>query len=124
MTGGQFSAATAALIEARAKGRCEYCGREAPTWQIHHRRPRGMGGTKRPGTAGAANGVLTHHWCHTRIERERAESREIGFLLYQGDTPEMIPILINQEWVRLNNDGTKDACIGAHDPSMTAEPHE
>lgn len=81
-----------------------------------------MGGTKRPSRA--ANGVLVHHYCHTRIERERSESREIGFLLYQGDNPELMPVLIGQEWVRLNDDGTKSACIGAHDPSMTAEPHE
>ena len=122
MAGGQFSAATTALIEARAKGLCEYCGRPAETYQIHHRRPRGMGGTKRPSMA--ANGVLVHGWCHTRIEHNRSESRELGFLLYQGDNPEMIPVLINQEWVRLCDDGTKAACIGAHDPSMTGQPHE
>ena len=83
-----------------------------------------MGGTKRPGTAGAANGVLVHGWCHTRIEHNRAESREIGFLLYQGDTPEMIPILINQEWVRLNNDGTTSSCLADHIESSSVSPHE
>ncbi len=122
MAAGQFNAKTTALIEARAKGFCEYCGREALTWQIHHRRPRGMGGTKRP--SGAANGVLVHGWCHTRIERERTESRSLGFLLYQGDNPEVIPVLINQEWVRLYDDGTTSSCLAGRTESSSVSPHE
>jgi len=45
-----------AIIEARAKGICERCQFTNVGLQIHHRRPRGMGGSKTPKRTGHPTG--------------------------------------------------------------------
>jgi 5-methylcytosine-specific restriction protein A len=76
----KFDKKTVATIEARAKQSCEVCGGVVGSFQIHHRRPRGMGGSKIEVVGSASNGVLVHPACHTRIE---------------------------SNWVILNEDGSK-----------------
>ena len=101
----RFSPATADKIRTRARWRCEKCGLPCPAGQIHHRRPRGMGGTKRKETGTTANGVLLHPRCHELIERHRAAAINEGWLVPQALDPVTVPVLMWDGWVYLDEQG-------------------
>jgi 5-methylcytosine-specific restriction protein A len=103
----KFSNKTKKILLARSKGLCEYCNKPVDTPQYHHRRPRGMGGTKRTNSGDPENGVVVHLHCHISIESDREQSLFSGFLVWQSHDPLTTPIVINGEWFLLNNDGTK-----------------
>ena len=93
----QFTKKTAQLIEDRANGYCEFCFYPATEeMQIHHRRPRGMGGSKDPVTASPANGVWVHYHCHRAIEENRQHSLATGYLVHQHRDPRDIPVMMPQ----------------------------
>jgi len=79
-------------------------------WSIHHRRPRGMGGTSAPDVnlpsnllTVCGNGV---EGCHGLIEAHRAAAYERGWLLRGGDVPSQVPILhALHNWCYLTDDG-------------------
>lgn len=105
MTG--FTGRVRAVIIARCGGYCEICGLERPE-EIHHRRARGMGGSKRPDTDWAANGLAVCSKCHALVEsnRNRDADRRNGFRLEQNDIPCRVPVLRHgAEWVLLDDDG-------------------
>ena len=77
-------------IVARANGRCESCGSIAMYNQIHHRRPRGMGGSRDPLSGSAANGLFVHPACHSKIESDRKQALENGQLVRQGIDPSTV----------------------------------
>jgi hypothetical protein len=104
-------------VIARAFGRCELCGtrlRSAGQWvaehSFHHRRPRGMGGTSRPESNGAANLLLLCGsgvtGCHGWIEEHRAVARAQGQLLSQTDDPAEVPV-----WLALPQHGIGPALL-------------
>jgi len=105
MTG--FSKQVRALVFERAHGVCEQCGATYPTaqYQYHHRRPRGMGGSKATDTNGAANCVLVCQQCHQFIESYRHEFLERGWLVAQGHKPAETPIWRHKQWVLLDDYG-------------------
>ncbi len=103
MTG--FSNATKRLVFLRAGGRCERCGWIEEASQYHHRRPRGMGGSRAADTNGAANCVLLCHYCHTDVESCRDVSLVAGFLVRQGSSPAETPVWRLKEWVLLDDFG-------------------
>lgn len=82
------------LVLLRCGGRCEVTGERlrAGQWSIHHRMPRGMGGTDRPDINGLANLVAVtgdgtrgvHGW----IESNRALARDLGWLVPREGGPE------------------------------------
>lgn len=94
-----------AIIE-RSGGRCEICGVAASQYHIHHRRPRGMGGSKMTESGSAANGILIHPHCHDSVEKNRSLAIENGWLVPQGHDPAYSPILRRGEWVTLTEDGS------------------
>ena len=103
----KFTGKTRHLIQDRAKHRCELCGtaiREAG--QIHHRKPRGMGGTKDLESRSAANGLYVHLKCHAKIESERWKAYQNDWLVRQYDASEKTPVLMWDGWKTLNADGT------------------
>jgi hypothetical protein len=102
----KFSAKTKELIKERAGERCELCGMRADTPQYHHRRPRGMGGTKRDESGDPANALFLHFACHEKIESHRLLSHEKGWLVYQHEEPTLIPVVIFGEWCLLFPDGS------------------
>lgn len=77
---------------------CERCGR-APGTNLHHRRPRGAGGSKDPATNLPSNllwlcGSGTTG-CHGWIESNRAAAIEHGWLLRSWQTPIESPVRIH-----------------------------
>ena len=74
--------------------------------QIHHRKARGMGGTKNPESRSAANGLLVHPSCHAWIESHREDAYEHGWLVHTWQEPSRIPVLRGHDWVVLRDDGT------------------
>jgi hypothetical protein len=93
------------IITARAKGGCEICFFSHPD-QIHHRRPRGAGGSKAPDTNLASNGIAICAACHRMVESNRELAFTNGWLVRQGHDPATVPVLRHgSEWVQLNNDG-------------------
>lgn len=91
------------MIVRRSQGVCERCG-AAPAVQIHHRRPRGMGGSSAADTNVASNGLAVCVACHREIEANRADSLKYGWLIRQGQNPAEIGVLRMGEWVLLRDD--------------------
>lgn len=101
-----FSAKVRDLIIARAGGYCERCGQRAVDPQVHHRRPRGMGGTRRADTNEPPAGLFLCAACHIYVESHRRESLEKGWLVRQAKSPADTPVLYHMTyWARLTPDG-------------------
>lgn len=79
------------LITARSMCNCEamiadVCVQRATT--IHHRLPRGMGGSRKALINKASNGIAVCDRCHDAIESRREWSYDNGFLVRRGCLPE------------------------------------
>ena len=103
MTG--FSKHTRELVYLRSGGRCERCGVIRTRVEYHHRRPRGMGGSRATDTNGAANCVLLCVYCHRDIEAFREAAIDFGFLVPQGKKPAETPLRRHKQWVLLDDFG-------------------
>lgn len=105
MTG--FSSRVRAVITARSERWCEVAtaGCEGRATDIHHRRARGSGGTKRPESNEPANGLAACRACHGRIESHRTEALEHGWLVPQHQDPRDIPVLYRGTSVFLDDRG-------------------
>lgn len=114
MTG--FNAATRATIIEREGGRCARCGDTILAGgHIHHRQPRGMGGTSNPAVNGVANGLHLCADCHRTIESERQWSRVFGYLLPANPgvlDPAAVPVFYRGIWMLLGADGTLNPTEG------------
>lgn len=73
--------------------------------QTHHRRTRGMGGTRRPDTNEPQNLITVCHVCHHRIEMNRADSYRHGLLVHQSEDPAAVPVHTWRGVVFLKADG-------------------
>lgn len=107
---------TVALVLDRDGGCCVVCGAgiygdRGYDWSIQHRRPRGMGGTRRGDANSPANLVTVcgsaTTGCHSRIESHRADAVCSGWLVPQYADPAATPVLIyGERWRYLTGDGT------------------
>jgi hypothetical protein len=98
------------LIFTRAQDFCEICGFDRPE-QAHHRRARGAGGSRRPDTNQASNGLAISGACHQMVESRRTLAYERGWLVRQGHNPTQVPVLrYGSEWVLLDNTGNTTPC--------------
>ena len=100
------------MILDRSAGRCEMCGGNLHVLagSVHHRRPRRMGGDRRPETSLASNGLAICGSgttdCHGRIEGSgRAQALEDGLILREGQRPGEVPVKLHVGWVILTDDG-------------------
>lgn len=111
-------AKTREAVYERAGYCCEVCHVYARGGSLHHRRPRGMGGSKDPATNQASNLILLCGsgvtGCHGRIESNRAESIDAGLLVRQGVDPAAVPVDLHIGRVYL----TDDACYDYNPPSL------
>ena len=110
-----------------------YCARCArSTWDypasVHHRRPRGMGGTRDPRSSDPRNLVSVCGsgvtGCHGWIESHRDQARAAGWLLRsldELDSPLITPLGTR---ITLAADGTRQDCWPADDrlPSEVTTP--
>jgi 5-methylcytosine-specific restriction endonuclease McrA len=103
MTG--FSKQVRDLVLKRADGRCEKCGMFTDVLQLHHRRARGMGSTRRPESNQPSNAAAICPPCHTHIESRRADALFQGWLVRQEKSPAETPVFRWGQWVLLRDDG-------------------
>lgn len=95
---------------------CEICGggiigERGVHWSVHHRVPRGMGGTRaarvnQPQSLMVVDGSATTG-CHGRIESDRAEALASGWLVSRYADPANVAVLIDRgsRWVYLTASG-------------------
>ena len=112
-TASRFPAEVRSTILHRAGMCCERCGTSSSDWtgwSVHHRRPAGMGGDRRPEARGAANGLLLCGsgvtGCHGWVESNRTEAYGLGLLVPRPLIPAGIPVqIVGKRWVLLDDDG-------------------
>jgi 5-methylcytosine-specific restriction protein A len=92
------------IVKARARGLCERCGKHRGG-HIHHRDPRGMGGTSRPEANLPSNLLYLNPSCHEWTEHNRSEALDLGLLLHDGDNPRREKVFRRGEWRWLDNAG-------------------
>lgn len=101
-----FSPKVRELALERSGGICECCA-AAPVQQLHHRRARGAGGSKRVDTNEVSNLFAICEPCHRHIESHRAEALVNGWLVRQGKNPAGTEILYRKtDWAFLTPDGS------------------
>lgn len=84
---------------------CVICDEQGE--QIHHRRPRGLGGTSRPNANSPANLILLCSGCHRLVESLRKEALDRGLLLPQSvEEPSAAPLVWHGRTVLLHDDGS------------------
>lgn len=71
--------------------------------QIHHRRARGMGGTRREDANDLANLVHLCAFCHAYIESRREWAIENGWLVRQSGDPGSVPVRVGRSWFILSD---------------------
>lgn len=92
------------LVIERAGAMCEKCGRIAV--DVHHRKPRRMGGSRDPEINSPANLVLLCRDCHNWVESNRAQAMVEGWLLYASAPPGDTPVFMGAGWIYLKHDGS------------------
>ena len=85
------SAVVVDIVWVRDNGSCARCGtglsfaQRGSQWSVHHRRPRGMGGTSELWVNQPANLVCLCGsgvtGCHGWVEANRADARDLGWLV-------------------------------------------
>jgi 5-methylcytosine-specific restriction protein A len=106
---GQITPATRAIVWERCGGICEVCG-AARAQNLHHRRGKGMGGTRRaihsPAWILAVCGFGNTSGCHGRIESDRPGAEAAGWALpWSVDDPTTVPVLLAIGRVHLDDAG-------------------
>ncbi len=92
------------LVHARSGGICEVC-LVVRASQQHHRRPRGMGGTRRPESNRPSALLDLCHLCHDAVERNREWARDHGYLVRQEHDPAAVPVKLCGRLVLLDDAG-------------------
>lgn len=101
----EFTAETRALVAGRSGGLCETCS-AAKAWDYHHRRPRGMGGTRRSDSASPTACLHVCRDCHNLLESRRNLATLFGWLVPSKFNPATQPVLYRGEWAVLGEDGS------------------
>lgn len=110
------SKATVDIVWDRDLSRCFCCQtmlhRGVGGYSIHHRKPRGMGGSRDPQLNTAANLLLLCGsgvtGCHGWVEQNREEATRLGYLISRlsSQAPALVPAKRwGVEWVTLQPDG-------------------
>ena len=92
------------LVKRRAKHTCERCGL-CPGQVVHHRDPRGIGGSSRPEVNLPSNLVYICVPCHEYVESKRLEAIGYGWLVEDRFVPAKVRIELHYGWHLLTDDG-------------------
>lgn len=92
MGGSEFSKETRVSVLVRSSRLCEFCGGFTDRGQFHHRKPRGMGGSRDETLSSPANCLYLHGKCHRWIETNREKSYERGFLVRRHLDPTLVAV--------------------------------
>lgn len=118
---------TRAIVLGRSGGCCELCGRllhDGTTWltdrhSIHHRRPRGAGGSSWSGINLPSNLLLlcgdatTPDGCHAFVEAHRTSAYDEGWLVHQAQDPATVVATVHAGiWSWRTLDGS-DPVVGS-----------
>ena len=107
------------LVWSRDEGSCTRCGRglqpsqRGIAWSVHHRSPRGMGGSKTSWINAPSNLILLcgsgTTGCHGWVESNRDVARESGWLVPRNGVlvPRDVPVLYGDGLWFLWDDGGK-----------------
>lgn len=81
---------------------CVRCGQDIGgdrglDWVCHHRRPRGLGGSRRADTNTCVNLLTLCTPCHVHVESHRGEALRNGWLVVQGTDPATVGVLVARE---------------------------
>jgi 5-methylcytosine-specific restriction protein A len=97
------------VVQARSGMRCEKCATSTKYigGQVHHRLPRGMGGTSEVAINSPSNLLNLCLTCHQWIESIRDEAYLYGWLVRQADNPAEVPVQTFEGWFLLLDDGTR-----------------
>jgi hypothetical protein len=97
---------------AREGGRCLFTGAPLPGgedgdgWDLHHRRPGGMGGTNRPDQQSLPNVIAVADNVHRGIHHNPHWSEPLGLLLPTSeDDPASVPVRTWRGWIFLTPEG-------------------
>ena len=93
------------VVRDRAGGRCELCGvvlHDGASWvavhSVHHRLPRGMGGSRRADVHAPYALLLLcgsgTTGCHGRVESNREAAYAAGTLVRQSADPATVPVIV------------------------------
>lgn len=82
---------TVDMVLERANHCCERCGRARPE-QIHHRKPRGAGGSRDPAINSPSNLLALCSQCHVEVESDRTKAYEQGWLVHRENDPAVVPV--------------------------------
>lgn len=107
------SRAVCRAVDEREDKCCAICGRGDGEFARHHRRPRGLGGTRRLDTNGLSNIVLLCRSCHDVVESHRSLALLNGWLVSQHADPAVVPFFYRRRWVLLSD-------LGAVEPTEVA----
>lgn len=102
-------------VKDRAGNACERCGTtRAARFSLHHRRPRGMGGSKRADVHSPANLLYLcgsgTEGCHGWVESNRQAAYDAGLLLWQQQVPTEVPVALRRGTVLLDDGGGWQRC--------------
>jgi 5-methylcytosine-specific restriction endonuclease McrA len=90
----QIPKANRQIVQGRAFGRCERCLKATLCGDHHHRRVRGMGGSKASDRHDPSNLVWLCRSCHDWAHDNPQESTAAGFIVPRssGNSPLQVPI--------------------------------
>lgn len=120
-----FTTSVRNLILKRDWHRCVICGMRKRDMQIHHRRPRRMGGSDDALTNTPANGITLCAGCHSYIESHRDMGYVNGWILSQYAIPTLASCRTWRGVVWLLADGTSRLVADVPDGAIdaAAPPH-
>lgn len=98
----------------RAGMACEVCRDIYGPFHIHHRRPRGAGGTRRVDTNSPSNLLLLCTPHHLYIESYRDLARAEGRLVSQHHDPAEVPVRLHRGWAYLTTAGGYATAPNSH----------
>lgn len=104
-----------AVVKERANGMCERCGQH-PGGHVHHRDPRGMGGSSRPELNRPSNLLYLNPLCHDWVENNRLAAIGAGLLIPPGLHPLATPVRLWHGTYLLADDGGLESPHGKATP--------